>query len=257
MGIPMLRSKNIMSFVKKSFTCVFFSALACIAFSANDDIRFTRIVCKDSSEFYMGDYTYDYPIGGTPSMVKGLQNALFSKGKKFYENECHPDKYVSPNELEEDERFLAEEIYSSTVAMQTSKFILYNNFYYEYRGGAHGLGGTAYALYTKPNGQLFEINETDYKDPQKARSILWNSLTRDMDRETLNELHDYGTIKDSLPISKNIYYEKDSLSFEYMIYEIGPYACGQVQIKIPYEVILRNIKPEKARILEEIQDSFK
>lgn len=257
MVIHMLYSKNSSAFIRNTITGLLFFTLASAAFSANDDILFARIVCKDSSEYYLGESTYDYPIDGTQSMVKGLQNALFSKGKKYYENECHPDKYYSVNDAEEYGVYHTEEIHSKTVIKQTNKFILYSNFSYIYDGGAHGFGGFTYEIYTKPYGHVFKINQSDYKNPQKIRSILWNNLTRDIEQEGFNELQHFGTTEDSLRITENIYYEKDSLSFEYTVYEIAPYAWGQIQIKVPYETILGNLKPEKARILKEIQESFK
>lgn len=227
-----------------------------LADSTSDDIKFKKIVCADSSETAVIKKEVDYPIGGNSSMVKALQQAEFSKGKKFYETGCHNNGPKDDSESLDEMGFQYESKTEKNVYAQTRKIVAYSSFEYFYEGGAHGYYSTLYTTYLKPDGKAFKIDTSDYNDKDKVREILWESLTKN-EMELVKELNAYGTTMKKLPITSNVFFEKDSLTFFYGLYEIAPYAWGMPEAKVPYEIIIRNLKPQAAKILKEIKDSFR
>ena len=236
--------------------CLLLLASTCLADYANNDVKFKKIVCQDSSEIAVIKSDLDYPISGTPSMVKALQQDRFEKGIKFYETGCHQSLSKDYKELATEGGFQFEFTSEDKVYVQNRKVIIYRSFDYRYDGGAHGMYGYSYDTYLKPNGEKFKIDSTAYKDVNKFREVVWDLLIKN-NEDFLLEIMDYGTTMKTLPISSNIYFSKDSLSFHYYPYEIAPWAAGMPEIKVPYEVIIRLLKPRPAKILKEIQDSFR
>ncbi|KQS92164.1 DUF3298 and DUF4163 domain-containing protein [Chryseobacterium sp. Leaf394] len=108
--------------------------------------------------------------------------------------------------------------------------IQYNG--YGFSGGAHGYGYDLYKVVDLKNQSVIQLS--DLIDSSK---ITWKPiLLKHVDREMLFD--------ENITANNNFYFDSNSLTFIYNQYEIGPYAAGIIEIKVPFSEIKQALKPE-------------
>jgi len=83
--------------------------------------------------------------------------------------------------------------------------------------------------------------------------LLWNQLMADNKMTTREELEDigYGSTGD-LVATDNFYLEPDGIVFHFNVYEFTPYAMGEVNIKLPYQM-MEHILAKDNMIINELK----
>lgn len=118
------------------------------------------------------------------------------------------------------------------VLSQTKDFLTVNYNGYGFSGGAHGYGYDLYKVVDLKNQSIVQLS--DIIDSSK---INWKPiLLKHVDREVLFD--------ENITANNNFYFDDQSLTFIYNQYEIGPYAVGIIEIKVPFSEIKEALKPE-------------
>lgn len=121
----------------------------------------------------------------------------------------------------------------------------YNIEYYQYAGGAHGMSGEKYFNYYIPTGKILTYNDLfTAGGRQKLPGVLLKQLLK-------NEPDFKGVVNISeLPSGGDFYIKPDrSITFVYGEYEIGPYALGNVEIKLTSSQISPYLSPFGKKVL--------
>lgn len=127
----------------------------------------------------------------------------------------------------------------SHVQFYRKNLLVYNIYYDEYTGGAHGIYMTTFLnmdLTTMRPLRLDDLFVEEYKEP--LTDLIWNQLMADnkvTTHEALEELG-YGSTGEIAP-TENFYLSPEGITFYYNVYEITPYAMGTVEVKIPFEML--------------------
>ncbi len=106
----------------------------------------------------------------------------------------------------------------------------------EYRGGAHGLYGTEYAIIDLSGRRVLGLAELFIPGSDARLSAL---LTRKA-REVLGlaegtPLQEAGFFVDAVPPSPNLFVHAEGLGFHYNVYDIAPYAMGEIVLLLSFE----------------------
>ena len=127
----------------------------------------------------------------------------------------------------------------------SEKIASINNYFYEYTGGAHGVHGKIYKVYSLSNGErlkiediLIDVNDLDLinKVKEKLLSIADEESYFNLDGLSLQE--------------NNFYITSKGLTFTWGIYEIAPYATGDSEVLFSIDEIMPYLKDEYKNILE-------
>lgn len=127
----------------------------------------------------------------------------------------------------------------------SEKIASINNYFYEYTGGAHGVHGKIYKVYSLSNGErlkiediLIDVNDLDLinKVKEKLLSIADEESYFNLDGLSLQE--------------NNFYITSKGLTFTWGIYEIAPYATGDSEVLFSIDEIMPYLKDEYKSIFE-------
>ena len=127
----------------------------------------------------------------------------------------------------------------------SEKIASINEYFYEYTGGAHGVHGKIYKVYSLSNGErlkiediLIDVNNLDLinKVKEKLLSIADEESYFNLDGLSLQE--------------NNFYITSKGLTFTWGIYEIAPYATGDSEVLFLVDEIMPYLKDEYKSIFE-------
>ena len=127
----------------------------------------------------------------------------------------------------------------------SEKIASINNYFYEYTGGAHGVHGKIYKVYSLSNGErlkiediLIDVNNLDLinKVKEKLLSIADEESYFNLDGLSLQE--------------NNFYITSKGLTFTWGIYEIAPYVMGDSEVLFLVDEIMPYLKDEYKSIFE-------
>ncbi len=143
---------------------------------------------------------------------------------------------VDPEFLQEAPRAYAREIDQRVeVLHQTDSLLVLALRYYEYAGGAHGMSSTSLFNFTAfpPRylgaGEVFKAGSDN-----RLRELL---TARAKAEEAMLYV-------DTVPVTDNFALLPDSLEFLYAPYAIGPYAAGEIALRLPYDSLADLLRPE-------------
>ena len=127
----------------------------------------------------------------------------------------------------------------------SEKIASINEYFYEYTGGAHGVHGKIYKVYSLSNGErlkiediLIDVNNLDLINKVKEK------LLSNADEESYFNL-------DGLSLQENNFYiTSKGLTFTWGIYEIAPYATGDSEVLFSIDEIMPYLKDEYKSIFE-------
>jgi hypothetical protein len=128
---------------------------------------------------------------------------------------------------------------SGRVQYYDKSLLVYRFYYDEYTGGAHGMHAALFLnidLATKRPLTLDDIFTGEYKE--SLTDLIWNQLMADNNVTTHEELEEmgYGSTGEIIP-TDNFYLDKNGLTFYYNVYDIAPYAVGEVKVTIPFDML--------------------
>ena len=127
----------------------------------------------------------------------------------------------------------------------SEKIASINKYFYEYTGGAHGVHGKIYKVYSLSNGErlkiediLIDVNNLDLinKVKEKLLSIADEESYFNLDELSLQE--------------NNFYITSKGLTFTWGIYEIAPYVMGDSEVLFSIDEIMPYLKDEYKKIFE-------
>lgn len=128
----------------------------------------------------------------------------------------------------------------------SEKIASINNYFYEYTGGAHGLHGKIYKVYSLSDGERLKIEDIliDVNNLDLINKVKEKLLSIADDEESYFNL-------DALSLQENNFYiTSKGLTFTWGIYEIAPYATGDSEVLFSIDEIMPYLKDEYKSIFE-------
>lgn len=150
--------------------------------------------------------------------------------------------FLHPDSSETVETF--EESNAIRIIHQQTDLLSLAKFNWVHHGGAHGLYGTSYFTVDLVNRDF--INLTDITDTAlyntQLEALLLKHFIRKYIKGSYSSPEDI-LISNRIPVTDNIFLTGKGIGFNYVPYEIAPYAAGEIVIFIPYNELKPYLKP--------------
>lgn len=120
---------------------------------------------------------------------------------------------------------------------QRKNIVTFGEYTYAYEGGAHGLFGNRYFNIDTQKKMLITLNDVFVQEKQEnLLNLLWDNYE---EHYSVIEGENKLTFKDrkDFYISKEFYFTPYGIYFVYPPYELGPYAAGEIQLKLSWDNI--------------------
>ena len=142
--------------------------------------------------------------------------------KKFWEKASKED-YASVYTSATDNRV--------SVVYNKKGYVVLEDTYYMYAGGAHGLGGVGYDNLDVRNGKAYDLYDILADTTQMLEIAKKNFINKMKSRsEEGSSLEDFGLFSNDLPMPSSAAILPSGVLLNYNQYEVGPYAMGSIQI---------------------------
>lgn len=127
---------------------------------------------------------------------------------------------------------------------QRKNVVTFGESTYSYKGGAHGMFENRYFNIDIQRKMLITLNDVFAEDKQEGlTNLLWDNYE---DHYAVIDGENKLTFKDrkDFYISKEFYFTPYGVHFVYPTYELGPYAAGEIQLKLSWDNIQELITEE-------------
>jgi len=125
-----------------------------------------------------------------------------------------------------------------------SNLISIVQYFYIFRGGAHGYyGHNGYNL-DLTTGKLLTVLDIIRKDSFKRLNVLAEKkMLQDFEVEKISDIGLFESRID-IPTDQDFFLTQDALVIEFDPYEIGPYVMGDLEIILPWDELTDMLQPE-------------
>lgn len=130
------------------------------------------------------------------------------------------------------------------VVYQDERFISIASFVYTYTGGAHGNYGTGYFTIDLAAQKKIELNDILTPAGKAALpGLLEKAFRLQYKVEPGTELSESGLFENKIEPTDNFFVTGNGIGFNYVPYEIGPYAMGEVLLFVSFEDLFELLTP--------------
>lgn len=184
-----------------------------------------QVVVQKKTKAYEIDIVFD-SYADAPEINQRLKTIAQKLESGLTEN-------ASDNDV--DDMFGPLTVQASTNSFRTGRYLNVTVNGYEYGGGAHGIPIIVNMIYDTQKKQILEKNEVvDVTKERAINELIWKYR----DAGWWNECADESLFNPStLEFVDEIMLTPKGVTFLYEVYNVGPYACGELAVEIPYEVI--------------------
>lgn len=124
---------------------------------------------------------------------------------------------------------------------QKEKLATFAIGYYDFSGGAHGVGGNRYFTLDMTTHKILKLNDLfDAKVLPQVKELLWMRYTQ----EGMIKDSEAFTAKSDFNVSDNIYLDSAGVHFIYGVYEIDAYAAGEQDLTLAWWQLEKLLTPE-------------
>jgi len=174
-----------------------------------------------------------------PSSIKNVVDIYIDKALKIYKGKTLAD-YLSDVDLDNDSYIFGtyEAIDHISLFDYNAPIVTIVDEYYNFQGGAHGIGGRNFVNYDIDTKKELSLNElVDFNNSKflKIAEIAYRQSDKLLPDENLM---DAGWLENSFVLAGNFAVTTKGLLFHYNPYEIKSYASGMSEFIIPYYKIV-------------------
>lgn len=188
-----------------------------------------------------------------PGGSKAIGEHMLNSKNKFLEGYIAENRDLDKAEIEKSDNSY---MYSVTdednmiISYYDDNLFVISRMYYSYTGGAHGNYGTGFTVYDLVNKKKLSVPDILTGDGIKTMpAILEKNFRKQYVVDEKMSLQDYGLFVDTIPVNDNFTFTPGGMSFNYVPYEISPYAGGEIMIYVPIEDIEKFLQPEAKKLI--------
>lgn len=140
------------------------------------------------------------------------------------------------------ERFGYDDLLQLSVLYNDNDFLIIDNSFYSYTGGAHGFGGNSYYCFDVQNKKKLGIYDILSADSSRLQPIVEAAFRKDrnlMPTDSLNQI----LFENHLATTDNFFFTPTGIGFNYLPYEVASYADGSILVFVPFTDLRNYIQP--------------
>lgn len=214
-----------------------------IGFSMNRSITGDTLSIKSEFVFFASDdsvcsVSIMYPV------INGMSSkTIEDKTNSFFKIEfLDLPEWLSIEDCDYETGFTYECNYK--VRYNSTGFISVQQYVYEFSGGAHG--NYAFYSYNLNLATGEAVTLTDVIKQEQLNSLSDAATSKILEDKNASSLAEAGLFEDTLLIlpEQDFYITPGYLVLQFDPYEIGPYAMGEIEIKIPFHKLTGLLMPD-------------
>lgn len=120
--------------------------------------------------------------------------------------------------------------------------LVLNHHIYDYTGGAHGNYGSKYLCLDTRIRKVLRSEDIIGKNADELIPILEKEVRKTFEIADEQALNEY-LLTEEMFVPEQFYLTSKGITFSYGIYELGPYAMGEINVFIPYTKITHLLTP--------------
>jgi len=138
-----------------------------------------------------------------------------------------------------------------TVRNSARQGIVLERDYDIYSGGAHGINTKRYYVIDMDERKQLKINDflANYQEDKRLRDIIYFELGKYSGLESRQKLSQGIFFSDKPELSFNFFITNEGLGLHWDPYQIAPYAHGNIEIMVPWQVIRPMMLTENVELL--------
>lgn len=186
------------------------------------------------------------------SSKEEIGSLLLKEKKNFLNDYIKDNKDVSDKEIKESPiAYTMDESSRMMIAYQSVKLLTLAFWNYAYTGGAHGNYGTSYIAMDLVNNKILKLSDVLNERGRKSLSnLLAKYFRKQYHLKTSDALQEGGLFENKIEPNNNFYLTAKGICFNYVPYEIGPYAMGEVMIFIPFTELQSYLQPSLKKLIQ-------
>lgn len=186
-----------------------------------------------------------------PLSLQAIGGRMLDNKNKFIKDFLEQNKGLTKDEaINNGWSYSLEDQDILTIAYMDKNIIILSRMYYSFTGGAHGNYGTEYICLDLKSQNILKLEDILTKQGiSKLSGLLEKNYRLQNKVETKQSLSEAGLFEDTIKANDNFIITPGALIFNYVPYEIAPYAAGEVMIYIPIGELEEYLKPEVKSII--------
>ncbi len=189
---------------------------------------------------------------GIKNSTEDIGQFFLADKKEFFKN------YLSDNKEAEDSdllnrpySFSSEADNKLMIVFQSTKILTLALLNYSYSGGAHGNYGTSYhSLDLTSNKQLTLENVITADGKKQLSRLLEKYFRKTYLLKNTDPLTEGGLFENKIEPNENFFVTSKGIGFNYVPYEIGPYAMGEISVFIPFSELNNYLQPSFKKLID-------
>lgn len=183
--------------------------------------------------------------------TEDIGKILLRHKKQLFDDYLKDNKNLKKEDLENPYMFTLDEVDRLLIIYQSSKLLTLVRYSYAYTGGAHGNYGTTFIpLDIVANKKLSLDNVITAEGKKQLTKLLEKYFRKAYSVKEKDPLTEGGLFENKIEPNNNFYLTTKGIGFNYMPYEIGPYAMGEIQIFIPFAELNNYLQPYFKKLIE-------
>jgi hypothetical protein len=201
----------------------------------------------------------DFPLANVADSVKGyIYEDFFDKAVPGSDPEALlkdvRDKYFKNYKSnnaeiyqEGDASFNYEKVQETRIIYNSKGILTIENYSYGFTGGAHGMALSGFRVIDLENGRQLSLDDIFRADYQAELKEIINSAARkEYKLESGQSLLEAGFFSESIDPGTNFYVTGSGIGFYYNVYEVAPYAMGEVNLFVDFGELGHILAPGSA-----------
>jgi len=180
--------------------------------------------------------------GDTASDKHDIAEAAKTSNAAFEKDYAADLKEAKADGFDISERFGYDDQIQLSVLYNENGFLIIDNSFYGYTGGAHGFGGDNYYCFDVANKKklgIYDVLSADSTQLQPVVEAAFRKARNLKPTDSLNEI----LFENHLATTDNFYFTPTGIGFNYLPYEVASYADGSIFVFVPYTDLRKYIQP--------------
>ncbi|MFI5187016.1 MAG: DUF3298 domain-containing protein [Chitinophagales bacterium] len=188
---------------------------------------------------------------GIKNSTDDIGKVFLQQKKQYFDGYIKTNKNLKNEEIRDNETYDYDQSDQIMVVFQSSALLTLAKFSSSYTGGAHGNYGTLFTSVDLVNNKKLRLDDVITIGGQMQLSkLLEKYFRKTYSLKDTDSLTEGGLFGNQIEPNNNFYVTAKGIGFNYLPYEIGPFAMGEINIFIPFSELNNYLQPSFRKIID-------
>ncbi|HEY2721999.1 MAG TPA: DUF3298 domain-containing protein [Chitinophagaceae bacterium] len=183
--------------------------------------------------------------------TEDIGRIFLKQKKKYFADYLTEYKDANDSDLADIASYSMDETARLMIVFQSEKILTLAAYSYSFTGGAHGNYGTEYSSLDLTSHETIKLNDVLNVDGKKQLPrLLAKYFRKAYNLRTTDSLSQGGLFEEKIKPNNDFYVTTKGIGFDYVPYEIGPFAMGEINIFIPFTELSAYLQPAFKKLID-------